>query len=154
MTWLTVTEYISVSQMSWPQICCICPIHNPVPSWFMTGFVSRVTWHWQRVPHVEQERLTLLPFWSTQVLTPPVLVAFLFCALLYRSRSLFATLFFCRFGHSGHWPLSLTICVVCPLITASKFWMPLCLWLWYISPNFSYMLSSVLFKGSGFIMTF
>ena len=36
MTWLTVTEYL---YHKWPEICSICPNHNPVLSSFMT-------YHW------------------------------------------------------------------------------------------------------------
>ena len=57
MTWLAAMEYL---RHKWPQICSTCRKHffRSFPrSWFIIGFVTRLT---RRVPLVELELLTLL----------------------------------------------------------------------------------------------
>ena len=64
-------------------ICSVCRTHNPVPSWHITGVVTRVT---GRVPYAEQGRLTLPEHLNATPVFSWVRVA----------RSLFFSVMFCR----------------------------------------------------------
>ena len=66
MTWLTVTEYLC---HRWPAICSVC--RNPYPVLLPVYDYHRMwllTWAARRVPHVEQEVLTL----PEHLTSPPV----------------------------------------------------------------------------------
>ena len=75
LTWLTDTEYLC---HKWPWICSVCRNHN---SWLITGFVTEVT---RRVPHMEQELLTLPEHLSSPPVFSGVLVfSVMFCRSLF-----------------------------------------------------------------------
>ena len=81
MAWFTDMEYMC---RKWPRLCSTCREHFPVlsSSWFVTGFVTRLTW---RVPLVRQELLILLdhlgslPVFSGVHVSRSLVLCVLFC---------------------------------------------------------------------------
>jgi hypothetical protein len=91
MTWLTVAEYLC---HKWPRKCSIVviTIRSFPHSWFINGFVTRVTW---RVPLVEEELLALpehlisLSVFSGVRVAQSLVLCVLFCRLLFILLSFF-----------------------------------------------------------------